>query len=102
MVFATGYSYDFPFLPDDLRVKEGYRLSLYKHVFPPNLERPSLAVVGFIHGLGAIIPLAEMQARWATRVFRGAEKTLSKIISWVSILFVCISYTQKFSSSICA
>lgn len=88
MVFATGYSYDFPFLPKDLRVKEGYRLSLYKHVFPPNLERPSLAVVGFIHGLGAIIPLAEMQARWATRVFKGAKKILREIISCVSIQLV--------------
>lgn len=71
VVFATGYSYSFPFLPSDLQVKCGYRLRLYKHVFPPALNKPTLAVVGFIHGLGAINPLAEMQARWATRVFTG-------------------------------
>ncbi|XP_036377170.1 flavin-containing monooxygenase 5-like [Megalops cyprinoides] len=74
VVFATGYNYDFPFLPSSLKARAGYRLSLYKQVFPPSLERPTLAVVGFIHALGAVIPLAEMQARWATRVFAGLQK----------------------------
>lgn len=71
VVFATGYDYSFPFLPSDLQAKCGYRLHLYKHMFPPALTRPTLAVVGFIHGLGAINPLAEMQGRLATRVFKG-------------------------------
>ncbi|KAJ8277844.1 hypothetical protein GJAV_G00080760 [Gymnothorax javanicus] len=74
VVFATGYNYDFPFLPPSVKVKSGHRLGLYKHVFPPNLEHPTLAVVGFIHGLGAIMPQAEMQARWATQVFKGLKK----------------------------
>jgi len=73
VVFATGYDYSFPFLPPALRTKCGFRLRLYRHVFPPALTRPTLAVVGFIHALGAINPLAEMQARWATRVFTGRE-----------------------------
>ena len=51
--------------------KSGHRVGLYKHIFPPNLEHPTLAVVGFIHALGAIMPQAEMQARWVTRVFKG-------------------------------
>ncbi|XP_070765277.1 flavin-containing monooxygenase 5-like [Enoplosus armatus] len=71
VVFATGYNYSFPFLPSALQAKCGYRLRLYKHVFPPALTWPTLAVVGFVHGLGSITPLAEMQARWATRVFKG-------------------------------
>ncbi|XP_029988417.1 dimethylaniline monooxygenase [N-oxide-forming] 5-like [Sphaeramia orbicularis] len=71
VVFATGYNYSFPFLPPALQSKSGYRLRLYKHVFPPGLTRPTLAVVGFVHGLGSLTPLAEMQARWATRVFKG-------------------------------
>lgn len=71
VVFATGYNYGFPFLPAALQAKCGYRLSLYKHIFHPTLTKPTLAVVGFIHGFGAINPLAEMQARWATRVFKG-------------------------------
>lgn len=71
VVFATGYDYSFPYLPPDLQVKSGYRLRLYKHIFPPVLSRPTLAVVGFIHGFGAINALAEMQGRLATRVFKG-------------------------------
>uniref|UniRef100_A0A3Q4ACR6 Flavin-containing monooxygenase n=1 Tax=Mola mola TaxID=94237 RepID=A0A3Q4ACR6_MOLML len=85
VVFATGYNYSFPFLPPDLQAKSGYRLRLYKHVFPPSLTRPTLAVVGFIHGFGSINPLAEMQGRWATRVFKGlvtlpSEETMLKEI----------------------
>lgn len=71
MVFATGYEYSFSFLPPDLQVKSGHRLRLYKHVFPATLSPPTLAIIGFIHGLGAINPLSEMQNRWATRVFKG-------------------------------
>ncbi|XP_035504531.2 flavin-containing monooxygenase 5 isoform X1 [Scophthalmus maximus] len=85
VVFATGYNYGFPFLPPALQAKCGYRLRLYKHVFPPELTQPTLAVVGFIHALGAINPLAELQARWATRVFKGlstlpSEETMLKEI----------------------
>lgn len=71
IVFATGYNYDFPYLPKNAMYKSGHRAGLYKHVFPPTLEHPTLAVVGFIHALGAIMPQAEMQARWVTRVFKG-------------------------------
>lgn len=71
VIFATGYNYSFPFLPPKIQTNCGYRLRLYKHIFPPSLTRPTLAVVGFIHGFGAVNPLAEMQARWATRVFKG-------------------------------
>ncbi|XP_041967778.1 flavin-containing monooxygenase 5-like [Alosa sapidissima] len=74
IVFATGYSYDFPFLPASIKKKSGHRIGLYKHVFPPSLEHPTLAVVGFIHALGAIMAQAEMQSRWVTRVFKGLKK----------------------------
>ncbi|XP_059196505.1 flavin-containing monooxygenase 5-like [Centropristis striata] len=74
IVFATGYNYDFPFLPSSALYKTGHRVGLYKHVFPPNLEHNTLAVVGFIHALGAIMAQAEMQARWVARVFKGLNK----------------------------
>lgn len=56
LVFATDYNYDFPYLPSNAMYKSGHRVGLYKHVFPPNLEHPTLAVVGFIHALGVIMP----------------------------------------------
>ncbi|XP_046893260.1 flavin-containing monooxygenase 5-like [Hypomesus transpacificus] len=74
VVFATGYNYDFSFLPRNVLQMSGHRVALYKHVFPPALEHNTLAVVGFIHALGAIMPQAEMQARWVARVFKGLKK----------------------------
>ncbi|NWX99144.1 FMO5 monooxygenase, partial [Nothoprocta ornata] len=70
VVFATGYSFAFPFLEDCVTVVEN-QIPLYKYVFPVHLEKPTLAFVGLIQPLGAIMPISELQCRWATRVFKG-------------------------------
>ena len=70
-VFATGYSFSFPFLASNVLPVSGNKASLYKYVFPPDLERNTLAVIGLVQPLGAIMPISEIQARWATRVFKG-------------------------------
>lgn len=93
VVFATGYDYSFPFLPPDLQAKSGYRLRLYKHMFPPTLTRPTLAVVGFANGFGAINPLAEMQGRLATRVFKG------KVLR-INVTHMLLLSLEQFSSCI--
>ncbi|XP_067085703.1 flavin-containing monooxygenase 5-like [Osmerus mordax] len=74
LVFATGYSFSFPFLASEVFSVSGNKASLYKYMFPPGLERPTLAVIGLVQPLGAIMPISEMQARWATRVFKGLNK----------------------------
>lgn len=71
VIFATGYSFSFPFLEESVIKVENNQAPLYKHVFPPQLEKPTLAVIGLIQPLGPIMPTAELQARWATRVFKG-------------------------------
>ncbi|KAI6064137.1 Dimethylaniline monooxygenase [N-oxide-forming] 5 [Aix galericulata] len=73
VVFATGYSFSFPFLEDYVKVVEN-QVSLYKYVFPVDLEKPTLAFIGFIQPLGAIMPISELQCRWATRVFKGLQE----------------------------
>ncbi|XP_025979133.1 flavin-containing monooxygenase 1 isoform X1 [Dromaius novaehollandiae] len=71
VVFCTGYNISFPFLEEaDVKVENNHA-SLYKYVFPAHLQRPTLAVLGLIKPLGAIMPVTEMQARWVTRVFKG-------------------------------
>ncbi|XP_048353757.1 flavin-containing monooxygenase 5-like [Sphaerodactylus townsendi] len=70
IVFATGYSFSFPFLGNTLPVSEN-EISLYKFVFPPHLEKPTLAIIGLVQPLGAIMPISELQARWVSRVFKG-------------------------------
>uniref|UniRef100_UPI0037E971D4 flavin-containing monooxygenase 5-like n=1 Tax=Semicossyphus pulcher TaxID=241346 RepID=UPI0037E971D4 len=99
VVFATGYNYSFPFLPAALQAKCGYRLRLYKHVFPPSLTRPTLAVVGFVHALGSLTPLAEMQARWATRVFKGLVKLPSEEAMQQDIEKDTAAMTQRYACS---
>lgn len=76
-VFATGYKFSFPFLASNVIPVSQNKTSLYKYVFPPELDRPTLAIIGLVQPLGAIMPISEMQARWATRVFRG-KKTNKK------------------------
>lgn len=70
IIFATGYSFSFPFLEGLIAVTDN-EVSLYKFMFPPDLERPTLAVIGLIQPLGIILPIAELQSRWAVRVFKG-------------------------------
>uniref|UniRef100_A0A667ZC43 Flavin-containing monooxygenase n=1 Tax=Myripristis murdjan TaxID=586833 RepID=A0A667ZC43_9TELE len=74
VVFATGYRFSFPFLASHVISVSGNQAPLFKYVFPPELDRPTLAVIGLVQPLGAIMPISEMQARWATRVFKGCNK----------------------------
>ncbi|XP_037104902.1 flavin-containing monooxygenase 5-like [Syngnathus acus] len=74
VVFATGYKFSFPFLAPHVTTVSDNKAALYKYVFPPELERHTLAVIGLVQPLGAIMPISEMQARWATRVFKGCIK----------------------------
>ncbi|XP_003767440.1 dimethylaniline monooxygenase [N-oxide-forming] 5-like [Sarcophilus harrisii] len=73
VIFATGYNISFPFLEDLIKVTDN-EVSLYKLMFPPDLEQPTLAIIGLIQPLGIVLPIAELQSRWATRVFKGLNK----------------------------
>ncbi|NXV43785.1 FMO1 monooxygenase, partial [Uria aalge] len=77
IVFCTGYNVSFPFLEEAVVNVENKHASLYKYVFPTHLQRPTLAVLGLIKSLGAIMPVTEMQARWVTRVFKGRRANVS-------------------------
>jgi dimethylaniline monooxygenase (N-oxide forming) len=43
------------------------------------MTHPTLAVIGLIQPWGAINPIAELQARWAVRVFKGELKLPSQL-----------------------
>ncbi|XP_078069592.1 flavin-containing monooxygenase 5-like [Mustelus asterias] len=78
VMFATGYSVAYPFLKDEVVDVKASHVSLYKLVFPPQLEHPTLAIIGLVDPLVAILPISEMQSRWATRVFKGLIKLPSQ------------------------
>ncbi|XP_043820250.1 dimethylaniline monooxygenase [N-oxide-forming] 4-like isoform X2 [Dromiciops gliroides] len=74
VIFATGFTFSFPFLEEPTRSLCKNKIYLYKHVFPSNLEKPTMAVMGHISIKGALLPGVELQGRWATRVFKGLCK----------------------------
>ncbi|KAE8610772.1 hypothetical protein XENTR_v10012238 [Xenopus tropicalis] len=85
VIFATGYVFSLPFLDESVLKVQNNEISLYKMIFPPNLEKPTLGCIGYIQPTGAIMPIAEMQARWATRVyFKSQRHTLQ--VSYVAYM----------------
>ncbi|KAG7316696.1 hypothetical protein KOW79_020237 [Hemibagrus wyckioides] len=78
VVFCTGYKASFPFLLPSQNSDPVGKVSLYKRVFPLSLERPTLAFIGLINAKGPLMPVMEMQARWATRVFAGITEQEKK------------------------
>lgn len=76
VIFATGYTFSFPFC-EELKVQHN-KISLYKYSFLPELEKQTLAVIGLIQPLGAIMPISELQCRLATSIFTG-EKLLPSV-----------------------
>lgn len=78
VVFCTGYNGTFPFLPSALSEGPHGKLTLYKRVFPPSLQHPTLAIMGLVQGKGPIMPIVEMQARWAVKVFSGLSRLPSE------------------------
>ena len=73
IILATGYKIGFPCLDEGLVPVEKNQVPLYKYVFPYEHEHHTLAILGCLQPLGAIMPLSELQARWACKVFSGTR-----------------------------
>ena len=77
IIYATGYKISFPFFNKDfLDVEDSNNLQLYKRVAHP--EFPGLYFLAFIQPLGAIMPLAEIQAKWVSKIIKGELALPSK------------------------
>ncbi|XP_032319641.1 dimethylaniline monooxygenase [N-oxide-forming] 4 isoform X1 [Camelus ferus] len=111
VIFTTGYTFSFPFLEEPLKSLCTKKIFLYKQVFPSNLERTTLAIIGFISLTGSILAGTELQARWATRVFKGlckippSQKLMAEVvkkeqlIERITLLYsLPLSYLEKLSA----
>ena len=80
VIMGTGYSFTFPFEVDcpALETKNDEVPSLYKLLFPLGLKHNTLSVNGAFKPLSSIIQCTELQARWASRVFKGLAKLPSQ------------------------
>ncbi|KAL4218994.1 Cyclopentanone 1 [Mactra antiquata] len=96
---ATGYKFGFPFLDKSVIEVKNNHVNLYKYVFPPDLGKNTLAVIGFIQPWGAIMPLSELQCRLATRVFKGNVTLPSKSEMWVDIEDKKTKMSEKYVKS---
>jgi len=70
IIYATGYSFGFPFVEHEALKVVNNQVNLFKYVFPPDIQPATIAVIGCIQPIGAIMPAAELQIRWALRVFK--------------------------------
>ncbi len=69
VIYCTGYRITFPFFADDFLAAPDNRIDLFRRVFAPGNR--SLAFVGLLQPLGAIMPLAEAQGAWLADYLHG-------------------------------
>ncbi len=68
VIFCTGYEYDFSYLDAELATEIKKSFLCYEDTFHPNI--PGMAFIGMNYqSRGAIFPLVELQARFASAVF---------------------------------
>lgn len=76
IIYATGYKVSFPFFAPDVVAAKGNDLPLYLRIFP--LDREDLFFVGLAQPVGAIMPLAEAQAKLVAEMLRGGYQLPSR------------------------
>ncbi|KAK3088580.1 hypothetical protein FSP39_020881 [Pinctada imbricata] len=85
VIMATGYIFGFPFLDSSVLDVKQNKVKLYKWMFPPNIEKPTLCVIGCIQPVGALMPISENQSRLFTRVAKGIVKLPPSKDMWKDI-----------------
>ncbi|RIB15565.1 flavin monooxygenase-like protein [Gigaspora rosea] len=90
IIYSTGYSFNYPFLEKNIytggdEIEQVYGKDfhdivwLYNSIFPP--KYPNIAFIGLTNRAGSLLPIcfnlqSEMQARYATSLFKGSIKPL--------------------------
>uniref|UniRef100_A0A914CUQ2 Flavin-containing monooxygenase n=1 Tax=Acrobeloides nanus TaxID=290746 RepID=A0A914CUQ2_9BILA len=98
VIFATGYSFDFPLLEKGKLIEvKNNRVTLYKLMFPPELApRNSLAIIGLIQPTGSIMPISEMQSRVFCASLAGEATLPSQEEMWKSALRSNLANSKRF------
>ncbi|XP_064615988.1 flavin-containing monooxygenase 5-like [Liolophura sinensis] len=99
IVLATGYIFGFPFMDKSVIDVKNNRVELFKYMFPPELEKPTCAVIGCFQPLGAIMPISEMQCRLATQVFKGITKLPTRGEMWFDIKKKEVAMAKRYVAS---
>ncbi|KAK2735802.1 hypothetical protein FQN55_001984 [Onygenales sp. PD_40] len=90
VICCTGYHIDFPYLPAETWhvqnnpiLKSSNTMDLYQLVASPRFS--NIFFIGFIELPGPLIPVAEVQARWATGILTGRVElpSVDEMNEWV-------------------
>jgi hypothetical protein len=83
IVWCTGYTITFPFLPPDVLAPKDNEVPLYRMVVPPDLD--GLYFIALLQPLGAMMPLAEAQSEWVAELLAGESALPSSDEMWKEI-----------------
>ncbi|KAF8789229.1 Dimethylaniline monooxygenase like protein [Argiope bruennichi] len=61
----------FPFMKESILNSTNNELELYKLTFSPDLQHPTLAVIGLVQVFGSHFPIEEAQSRWFAQLMNG-------------------------------
>lgn len=100
VMLATGYIFGFPFIDKSVIDVQENRIELFKYMFPPNLKKQTLCIIGCIQPIGALMPISELQCRLATRVFKGDVTLPSREDMWADIRRKQIAMKHRYCQSI--
>ena len=101
IIYATGYVFDFPFIEHKALAVKKNEVSLFKYVFPPAVQPPTIAIVGCVQPFGAVMPISEMQGRLAVKVFKVLGSLSLSLSVYASLcLDACLSLFSEFISSV--
>jgi hypothetical protein len=70
IIYATGYKVSFPFFSSEVVAPKANDLPLFLRIFP--LDRRDLFFVGLAQSVGAVMPLAEAQAKLIAELLSGS------------------------------
>jgi len=92
LYIVAGYSADFSFIDHKaFKVKSDNDLLLYKRMFVPEIQPPTLVVIGYHDDIASFVNTAEMQAHYSTRVVK---------VSSLRSLQITTLYADNFSSCV--
>eukprot|EP00794_Sanderia_malayensis_P014230 gene14231-15714_t len=74
IILATGYKIGFPCVDESIIKVSNNQVPLYKYMFPYELSKNTMAIIGCFQPIGSIMPMSELQARWAVKVFNGEKQ----------------------------
>lgn len=97
VIYATGYKLSFPFFDQDFIAASKNELKLWQRMIKPDIE--NLYFLGLMQPLGAIMPLAEKQAKLIADVIAGRIKLPPLATMWEDIEHERIALQRRYLRS---